>query len=323
MNIEEAKKIPVELLAEFLGGRYSHTASNGELWYYSPFRPDEKTASFKINPKTNKWHDFGLSNTVGHRIQGSGGDTIDLWCDYYLEDRRIGIPAALWGLKHINVAWRGKEKNRHISKFTPKIVSNDKPRFSIVSIAQRISHAGLLDELNRRRLSLKIANLYLKQGGILDSETGKKYIGFLFENDKGGYEVSIPNPQKGESFKTCIGPKASTRIMANDDNSSADVFEGFFDFLSWLEFKKIQQPVNHTYVLNSVSLVGEVCEKIKAFEETIKSVFLFMDNDEAGYKATHVIAYDLEETKINIASYEQMYKGYKDFSEYWKSGPKS
>lgn len=318
MNITDAKQIPLQKLVEEFGGRYSHTDRKGELWFFSPFRPDERTASFKVNPKLNTWHDFGLAGTSIHRKQGSGGDVLDLWCDYHFKDRRIGIKEALVALEKLGHFARRGEGFQKEQRNKLKPIQNQQPRYKILKIADRITFTGLKDELSRRRISLTLANLYLKQGYILDTESKKKYHGFLFENDKGGYEVSIPNPQRQECFKTCIGPKASTRVLSNNEEAnSADVFEGFWDFLSWLEFKNIQRPHNHSYILNSTSLVNEVCEKLQAFNETVKYVFLFMDNDEAGYQATHAIAVQLEEN-FKVGSLEQFYKGYKDLNEFWK-----
>jgi len=321
MKITEAKQIPLQRLVEHLGGRYSHTTRSGELWFFSPFRPDEKTASFKVNEKLNTWHDFGLSGTFAHQKQGSGGDVIDLWCDYNFKDRRAGIKEALADLQRFgNSTLSLIQRNHPTPTITPQ---NQEPRYKILKIADRISFYGLKEELQRRRISLKLADKYLKQGHILDTANGNKYTCFLFENDKGGYEVSIPNPKRQDCFKTCIGQKASTRILTNsDDTNSADVFEGFWDFLSWLEMKNLLLPRNHSYILNSTSMVAETCEKIIAFKETVKYAFLFMDNDEAGFHATHAIAEILEREDISVGSFEYFYKEHKDLNAFWVSKPK-
>jgi hypothetical protein len=52
-----------------------------------------------------------------------------------------------------------------------------------------------------RRISVELAERYLKQGRILDNVTGKNLTCFLFENDKYGFEVSIPNPSRGKMFQ--------------------------------------------------------------------------------------------------------------------------
>lgn len=313
----EAKSIPLNIVVEEFGGRHSHTDRKGDEWYYSPFRPDERTASFKINPKLNTWHDFGMSQTFGHRVQGTGGDTIDLWCDYHGKDRRLGFAEALGALEKFRKFAQREEGARQEQRKEKRALQVHKPRYKILKASGKITSKGLLSEIDRRCVSRQLAETYLKQGYILDTVTKKTFYAFLFENDKQGYECIVPNPEHGSCFYTCIGSKASTRILSNNDEAdSADVFEGVWDFLSWLEMRALFYPKNHSYILNSVSMVNEVCGKIKAFEETVKYVFLFMDNDEAGYQATHAIAEELEEN-FNVGGMEFLYDGYKDLSRFW------
>lgn len=73
-------------------------------------------------------------------------------------------------------------------------------------------------------------------------------------------------------------------------------------------------PQHHTYILNSTSLVGEVCEKLIAFKETINQVFLFIDNDKAGYLATHNIASNLDKHHFEVATLEQLYSHFKNLN---------
>ncbi len=319
MQIAQAKQILLSTLVESFGGRYSHTDRKGDPWYFSPFRPDEKTASFKINTKYNSWHDFGhsgITNYNGKSIQGSGGDILDLWCDYHQKDRRAGIKEALQGLaKYTNAPFQKNDYQGVQGNARPP-KQEEPPRFKILKIADRITFVGLKEELYRRRISQEVANLYLKQGYILDITTGKKYNGFLFENDKGGYEVSIPNPQQEKCFKTCIGAKAITTTKPVKETQDADVFEGFWDFLSWLEKKKIKTPVHYTFILNSTSLAGDAVKSIIGLKENLKSVYLFMDNDPAGYQTTHFIAGELEPEGFEVGSMEQFYEGYKDLNEF-------
>lgn len=316
LTLEEAKSIPVHIVVEDMGGRYSHTSHRGEAWYFSPFRPDENSASFKIDPKKNTWHDFGRSETTGYRGEGNGGDTVDLWCDLNGKHRRFGIPEAREALtKFKDFAFRGEGGLQVEQAKKSPVLQNQQPRYEIVKIYDKIKSQGLLNELNRRRISLNVADRYLKQGLILDTVTQKKFTAFLFENDKQGYECIVPNPKKGNCFRTCIGTKAATRIMSDDDTTAADIFEGVWDFLSWLEMKAIVEPINHSYVLNSVVRVNEVCEKISAFEGTLTHVFLFMDNDQAGVQAKNAITEKLKEN-FHVGGMEHLYKDYKDLNEF-------
>ena len=66
MNIEKAKQIPLELV--LLKMNYTPSKTIGfDLWYSSPLH-EEKTPSFKINTKINRWYDHGLQK---------GGNIID------------------------------------------------------------------------------------------------------------------------------------------------------------------------------------------------------------------------------------------------------
>jgi DNA primase len=70
-----------------------------------------------------------------------------------------------------------------------------------------------------------------------------------------------------------------------------------------------------------VSLTKQVCEKIITFKDLIKDVFLFLDNDKAGDEATETIVATLIREKINVGSYNEIYKDEKDLSEFWSKPP--
>ncbi|MGY4536274.1 hypothetical protein ACVW0P_000681 [Mucilaginibacter sp. UYNi724] len=322
MNITEAKQISIAYIVEHLGGTYSHTDRTGNLWYLSPFRPEEKTASFKIDTKANKWHDFGqpgVFTNSGTNTKSSGGDILDLWCDYYNKDRRTSLHEALKELEQLKQGGFHGRSLHQVQRKEKPFVQNQQTRFKILKISDRITHFGLKEELVRRRISFELASLYLKQGEVMDNETKKKYYGFLFGNDKCGYEFSVPNPHKDSSFKNCIGQKGITYFEPANEKDSADVFEGFFDFLSWLEIKKVKHPINHTFVLNSNSLAGEATTQIINKGKEIKYAFLFLDNDESGFQTTHAIALALEPHGFETASMEGFYKDFKDLNKYFSN----
>jgi len=319
MNNAEAKTIPLSLYVEYIGGRHSHIDRKRENWYFSPFRPDEHTASFKINEQQTRWHDFGLSGSAGFTKRGdrqpSGGDIADLWCDWNFKDRRLANKEALQALAELFPKYTRVQPLSFNPRLKNPSVEKKPPTFKILKIANYITHFGLKDELQRRKISLELANLYLKQGHILNTVTNGKYYAFLFPNDKGGYEVSIPNPKRGECFKTCIGPKGSTYLKPSKASFTGEVYEGFWDPLSWLEMKKLKQPIHHTWSLNSNSFANEVVEKIINSEEEIDCVLLFLDNDLSGRNTTHAMALALEKHNKVVGSMESEYDGYKDVSD--------
>ena len=66
MNIAEAREIPLEIILNKFGCEPTKN-NETEAWFKSPFR-NEKTASFKINRKMNRWFDHG---------EQIGGNVID------------------------------------------------------------------------------------------------------------------------------------------------------------------------------------------------------------------------------------------------------
>ncbi len=209
MNIEQAKKIPLKLLVEYLGGRFSHFNNDKtETWYFSPLRQNERTASFKVNESRNTWFDFGHSGSL--KGAGSGGDILDLWCDYYQINRKGHIRDVLLGLAALSLQPTIQDRPQPIK-------TNTKPpkaaRWKILKVDNKIFYQPLKDELARRRISKTLSSLYLKQVSIQDTEKpDRKLTGIAFENcNPGGMEICIPNPIKETCFKTGInkGLKAS------------------------------------------------------------------------------------------------------------------
>jgi hypothetical protein len=67
MNTKQAKAEPLHEFLGRMGYQPAHVRGN-DIWYKSPFRPDERTPSFKIDQVKNIWFDHGL---------GAGGTIID------------------------------------------------------------------------------------------------------------------------------------------------------------------------------------------------------------------------------------------------------
>ncbi|HYF32538.1 MAG TPA: hypothetical protein VD993_15545 [Chitinophagaceae bacterium] len=266
MNITQAKQIPLRVLVEHLGGRFSRYGRAGELWYYSPFRPNERTPSFKIDEKRNQWHDFARTEKVD-----AHGDIIDLWTDYHNKPRRDSqaVKDALIALEQFSTTsiplqtYRPAPSQRH-SRVHPS------PRYQLSKKPTRIWKLVLKQELLRRGLDVADVHPLLRQALVIDTKTGKTHNGFAFENDQGGYDISIPNPITDKSFKTSVGKKWITTIPGPGE--TAQVYEGFWDFYTWVRMNK--GHADHTHiVLNSASNVRMAADYITA-QQTIRSVLL-------------------------------------------------
>lgn len=59
MNSKQAKELSLPNFLHQLGYAPVHRRGN-DIWYTSPFRPNEQTPSFKIDYSKNFWFDFGM-----------------------------------------------------------------------------------------------------------------------------------------------------------------------------------------------------------------------------------------------------------------------
>lgn len=313
MNITQAKQIPLQKLVEHFGGRFSHKGNRGELWYHSPFRPDERTASFKIDEQRNTWHDFARTQKLD-----AHGDIIDLWTDYHNLPRRSS-DAIKQALHYLSGEFGSPPSRPQQIQKTPRIIAKA-PRYKIVKQG-RIWMNGLKAEIARRNLNLAAVQPYLEQITLEDLKTNKRYYGLGMRNDRGGHEISIPNPFKDECYKMVIGPKAVTTISRSI--SKACVFEGFWDCLTWLAMNREIKELPTLYILNSTSMIYEAANKLIGAKPALQHISLFLDNDKAGEKAQAQLLDLLEPHHFTIGTMNHLYEGNKDLSEGWMNKSKT
>lgn len=303
-ELQELKNIPVERIAEYFGGTLSHTDGRKNLWYHSPFRPDESTASFKIDPYKNTWHDF--ARIEKHNAHGNG---IDLWIDYQNLSR--SDPEAFKGAIEF---LRGFAAAVPIPKERPKRPKDPyKDRYKLIKLSDNIWHDSLKNHAIWRGLDVKYIR-HIKQAFIEDTETGNKFNGFAMENVKGGLEVSIPNVYTNETFKNCIGAKAPSVIEPTKAGGYKwAIFEGMWDMATWQKMTADWEEYG-IVCLHSTSNAGMLAELIPQADQML----LFMDNDDAGEQAELFICDQFPKA----GSMRHLYEGYKDLSKKWQDAPK-
>ncbi len=251
MTIEQAKNI---VLVDYLYslGIQPIKQQGINLWYNSPFR-QEKEPSFKVNTSRNEWYDFGI---------GKGGNIIALAAELYSTNN---VPELL---NHI----AGQTSFvRPVSFSIPQ--QKESSGMDIVKI-QPLTNPALLDYLNERHIKKEIAQQHCRE--VYYKANQKNYFAVGFKNNSGGYEV------RNKYFKGCTSKDIS--IHAGDKNSCL-IFEGFMDYLSYLTLKNIPSVQQTVIILNSVSNLDKAIEIIKLYP----NVYTFLDNDEAGRKATEQI----------------------------------
>lgn len=251
--------------------------------YHSPFRKDS-TPSFKIDFRKNLWIDYGT---------GEGGSIVDL----IMKFEKCPLGEAMRKAESMNIdssfSFHGEEKELEV---------NSSKTIEIVELKE-IQNKSLIRYLSGRKISLSTANKFCKE--IHYTVRSKKYFGIGFPNDKGGFEIRNPYFKGGDL-------KSISTIKGKDDYP-VYVFEGFFDFLSFIEIevrKKVSIIVleSNFIILNSVSLIKDAISELKNYQE----IHLFLDNDSAGKSACSQI----KNAYPNAIDCSIIYENFKDLNDF-------
>jgi Toprim-like/CHC2 zinc finger len=275
-SVEEVKNTDIVDYLSTLGYKPSKVSRN-DYWYLSPFR-DEKTPSFKVNRKMNRWYDFG---------DGKGGNIIDFGILYH--KCSVGVL-----LRKMNTSFSFQQQPVHVKHDDEEV-----KKIKIIGVHE-ISSIVLIRYLHKRRIPIDLASKFCKE---IDYELyGKKYYAIGFQNKAGGYEL------RNEKFKGSCSPKDITLIENNA--KSITVFEGFFNFLSYQAIhQKQEQPQTNFLILNSTSFF----EKSLPLMQSYKSVHLYLDCDTTGQKCIQkALAIDSEKFKDE----RHLYQNYKDLNDW-------
>jgi hypothetical protein len=277
VSFDEARKIDMVDYLSTLGYQPSKI-SKVDYWYLSPLR-EEKTASFKINRRLNCWYDHGI---------GKGGGIIDFAILYY----NCTIKELLQQLtKYFSFPATSYHNS---TPFDPDIESK-------ICIIKEPSIASLALEryLDLRRIPLSVAQEFCSE--ISYRINNKEYYAIGFKNNSGGFEL------RNAFSKLSIAPKDITTL--NNGANTVAVFEGFFDFLSFIAIQKNQPSIHSDYVvLNSLSFF----EKARPFMESHAVIHLYLDNDTAGQNCT---SYALS-LSSRYKDERSLYGHYKDFNDW-------
>lgn len=269
MTIEQVKALD---MVDYLSrqGYEPKKISGHHYWYHSPFR-NERTPSFKVNRMLNRWFDFA---------EGKGGNLID----FGIRLHGCSVTEFLQNLSSGAI-----DLPKHATK---KGTAAEDGAITVLA-AFSITSYPLINYLHERRISLGVAAHYLQEVHYRIGD--KTFYALGFKNDAGGYEL------RNRNFKGSSSPKETTFI----DNGSKEltVFEGFFDFLSYLSIlQKKQAHVPNYLILNSTSFFEKSLSKMQEHRQ----VGLFLDNDKTGSKYTELaLSLDKERFTDERSLYQQ------------------
>jgi hypothetical protein len=287
MDIQQAQKISLLGLVASLGFQPVAT-QKGRFKCQSPFRPEEKEPSFYLYNNNEKgkwqWKDFGLNE--------KGGDIIDFIMKLY----NVSEIGALMILDSPELS---------ISTFSSFIGSSQNNHKSNIEIKhiQPLQNAALVQYLISRKISQAKAVNYVQEAYY--SVNGKQYFALAFKNDKGGFEL------RNKYFKGSTSPKAPTTISGH--KQAVNIFEGFIDFLSALEYYHTTKPTGTCIVLNSVSNLETIINSLEQYQQ----INLFLDNDPPENPVGQMAAETIKSRYPKVKDYAKIiYPDHKDFNEF-------
>lgn len=283
MNTAQAKELSLPGFLQTLGYQPARVRGH-DLWYTSPFRPDERTPSFKIDEAKNLWFDHGM---------GEGGTIIDFVQHLYRTHdvaRVLAIISDATGgvIAHAEVP---RQERLQIERPSPVIES-----------VGAITDRALEGYLRTRAIPLDLARLYLQEVRYRVEERTFRALGF--QNNAGGFEV------RNAAFKGSLGTKDIT-YLAQPGRMDAAVFEGGLDFVSALAHYKRERPASNVLVLNSVAMVDRAVRALR--ENQITQLSAFLDHDKAGEAALEALR---TQGPWDTRDASGFYLGFKDVNEF-------
>lgn len=289
MNAKQAKELALVDFIRRLGHEPS-TIRGDDVWFRSPFRPDERTPSFKVDARRNIWYDHG---------RGEGGTIID-FVELYNNARDVS--AALSIIESVSDGL-----------FVPmaKVVTPTireplgLPAKPVIERVSDISDRALEDYIRSRSIPLDLARIYFKEIDYRVGDRSYKVLGF--QNDSAGYEVRNAN------WKGALGTKDITTFPVAD-RSDFVLFEGSFDFLSTLAYYETNTPKANVVVLNSLAMLDRTQEHLVSQGAT--KAYVYFDHDQAGRNALEKLELS---SRFQVKDASSFYQGFKDVNEFLKN----
>lgn len=289
MNIEFAKTIPMPEILGKIG--YEPVNKRGDQYeYISPLR-DEKTPSFNVNIKLNKWFDFA---------ENFGGDPVTFACAYLkASGNSHQVPDGLRWLRNM-MGYSFSIKPVPVEDY-----SKEDGALKLKS-AHAIKLPALREYIEGRRIPFEIARRYLKEVRVFNAKSGKSFSALGIMNEDGGFEL------RNQFFKGGLKPKTITFIRGKKPKpDGVNIFEGMFDFLSAVADQDGDNFDDDSIILNSLSCMKDATAYIRGYGYLF--AYTWLDNDEAGDKARASFAeFFKTEENLQHKPMNHLYDGHKD-----------
>lgn len=275
MNCEQIKEI-VSIRRVLESFNLFPVKQNSKTAFYFAIDREEKSPSLCVDFAQNKAFDFGT---------GKSYDVISI----VQQLSKCSVSDAL----------------QYLEKFDTSIQSTNKStletnkNYEILEVKE-IEHLALAEYLKLRKVFdqkhlVKEIHYQMK---------GKNYFGVGFYNNSGGVEI------RNKYSKICLGKKDIT-LIKNELNLENEicVFEGFFDFLTYLNLPNVQISNSDYLILNSTAMFFKVEKQLTQYNKIV----LFLDNDLSG----SILAKKIVDKYENVEDCSILYEGFKDLNEWF------
>jgi 5S rRNA maturation endonuclease (ribonuclease M5) len=275
MNCEQIKvKVSIRRVLESFN--LFPAKQNSKTAFYFAIDREEKKPSLCVDFVKNKAFDFGT------------GKSYDVVSIVQLMNK-CSVSEALEYLEKFDIP----EKSVIMSK------SESDKNYEILEVKE-IEHPALVQYL-------KVRKVYEQRHLVKEIHyqmNGTNYFGIGFFNNSGGVEI------RNKYSKICLGKKDVTFIKnLKNDKKEICIFEGFFDFLTYLNLPNAQNSNSDFLILNSTAMYFKVEEELKAY----RKIVLFLDNDTNGKNLTDKITGKYE----NVEDCSVLYRDFGDLNEWY------
>ena len=316
MNIHQANNLDFPDVLSRLGYAPVQVKKGGaDLWYRSPFRPNERTPSFHLRKgKTFPW--------VWHDFAHPGKSTV---LDFIVQYKGTDKKGALAFLDSLYPNYRGASRPRSIdpnqSDFgfsTGSVNRDDTPQVSAKGEYELVGVLPIKSEavykyLESRRISRRTAFKTFKLVQYRKSGQGaqRPYFGFGMAT-RSGWEVRSATDDP--VFKTAVGSKDISIVIGSEQGrGGVSVFEGMTDYASLLCMLGVDQLRGDAIILHGL---GNSQRAIQAMETgAYERIFTFLDNNPAGVTATEAL---IQHFAGRVLNYSPQFLPHTDLNDAWR-----
>ena len=275
MNCEQIKEM-VDIQTVLESFNIFPVKKNSKNAFYFAIDREEKTPSLCVDFTKNKAFDFG---------NGKSYDVVSI----VQQIKQCSVSEALEYLKNFDIPENSLNINRIESDNSYEIFD-----------VKEIGHPALIQYLKSR----KVYNQRYLVKEIHYRLTGNYYFGIGFYNNSRGVEI------RNKYSKICLGKKDVTWIKnPRNEKKEVCIFEGFFDFLTYLNLPNALNSISDYLILNSTAMFYKVEEELKTYHKIV----LFLDNDLNGKSLAHKIL----NTYKNVEDCSLLYAKFKDLNEWF------